>query len=532
MSKKYYLKRGVGLEPLVNQWYAWPYLVAPHTHAMIMNNLHLKIMESYIKNPKMHARAVKDPKMLGGPFLDLPGDRIDIVKALLEKTKEEQKQKLAFADAVKDLDQLLRSEATGFSLEGLYAKIPDVLKGYVELVYDLNSNPSMRFIQRLLFRSPFYNEADQSATLINVTDDDRPFVLSTPRFEELHPMHYRIPFRSEAWDRLFKMKDTPQSLDMVQDFMDANPAVQDQFKDLFTEEPPTHSGRDREDLGDQVRIKYFGHAVVLIETRDVSIMMDPLVSYPIPDTDVPRYTLEDLPEKIDYAILTHNHQDHIMFETLIQIRHKIGTIIVPPTNGQLQDPSVKLILEMTGFKNVVEIDDLETIDVPGGSVTGLPFFGEHGDMAIRCKSGFLIELNGQRIMCAADSNNISPDTYHHIRKLFGPADYMFLGMECQGAPLSWLYGPLLTQPLERRKDQSRRFDGSDAMKGLEMIEAMGSTHAYVYAMGQEPWCCFISSLKYTSESKPIVESDRLVKTCQEKGLVSERLFGRKEILLG
>lgn len=70
------------------------------------------------------------------------------------------------------------------------------------------------------------------------------------------------------------------------------------------------------------------------------------------------------------------------------------------------------------------------------------------------------------------------------------------------------------------------------MKGLEMIEAMGARHAYVYAMGQEPWCCFISSLKYTSESKPIVESDKLVKTCLERGLVSERLFGRKEILIG
>ena len=119
-----------------------------------------------------------------------------------------------------------------------------------------------------------------------------------------------------------------------------------------------------------------------------------------------------------------------------------------------------------------------------------------------------------------------------MKKILGSVDYIFLGMECQGAPLSWLYGPLLTQPLERRKDQSRRFDGSDAMKGLEMIEDMDAKNAYVYAMGQEPWCCFISSLKYTSESKPIVESDKLVKACLEKGRVAERLFGKKEILIG
>ena len=53
---------------------------------------------------------------------------------------------------------------------------------------------------------------------------------------------------------------------------------------------------------------------------------------------------------------------------------------------------------------------------------------------------------------------------------------------------------------------------------------------YVYAMGQEPWCEFISSLKYTDESIPIVESNRLVEECLSRGLIAERLFGEKEIL--
>ena len=54
---------------------------------------------------------------------------------------------------------------------------------------------------------------------------------------------------------------------------------------------------------------------------------------------------------------------------------------------------------------------------------------------------------------------------------------------------------------------------------------------YVYAMGQEPWLNYIMSIKYTDQSRPIVDSNRLIGTCRERGLVAERLFGEKEILL-
>jgi hypothetical protein len=50
-------------------------------------------------------------------------------------------------------------------------------------------------------------------------------------------------------------------------------------------------------------------------------------------------------------------------------------------------------------------------------------------------------------------------------------------------------------------------------------------------MGQEPWLTHIVAIKYTENSTPIVESNKLVAWCKEHGIVSERLFGHKEILL-
>jgi hypothetical protein len=53
----------------------------------------------------------------------------------------------------------------------------------------------------------------------------------------------------------------------------------------------------------------------------------------------------------------------------------------------------------------------------------------------------------------------------------------------------------------------------------------------VYALGQEPWLNYIMSIKYTGESNPITHSNRLMETCQTRGITAERLFGEKEIFL-
>jgi hypothetical protein len=105
-------------------------------------------------------------------------------------------------------------------------------------------------------------------------------------------------------------------------------------------------------------------------------------------------------------------------------------------------------------------------------------------------------------------------------------------MECDGAPMTWLYGPLLTKQLARKMDQSRRFDGSNFEKGLDLVNRTRPKEVYVYAMGQEPWLTYLTSLQYTAESRPIVESNKLVEECRGRGMTSERLYCMKEIFLG
>jgi L-ascorbate metabolism protein UlaG (beta-lactamase superfamily) len=527
-DEQLYLRQSIQVEPLIDHWYAWPHLIPPATAARNIAERHLKIMDSYISAPQVHANAVKNPKMMGGPFIDHKGKRVDEIRALRDRIKKQRAHLLELSSAIGALDAMLRETARGFGLHALYPRVPDILRGYVELVYDLNEHPSFRLVEPLLYRSRYYDRSQQSMMLSIISNDDRPFMLSTPRLESDDSLHLQRPFDDPVVDELFRMKSTPKTWCEIKDTLQVPDSKDELLRSFFTQESPRPYSRYS---GPGVRWRYFGHACILIESNGVSMLFDPVLSYTY-ENGVSRYTYLDLPEMIDYVLITHDHQDHILFETLLQIRHRIKTVVVPRNGGgHLQDPSLKLLLENCGFTNVIELNEMEEIRNGNISITGLPFFGEHADLDIQSKLAWLVKIGQHSMLFAADSCNIEPRLYELLHKECGDVDVLFLGMECDGAPLSWLYGPLLTHPLERAMDESRRLAGSNYEQGMRIIDIFGCREAYVYAMGQEPWLNYIMSIKYTDESRPIVESNRLIKACQERGIVAERLFGEKEILL-
>lgn len=529
-EKLYYLKPNVVIEPLVDRWFAWSHLISPATAAMNISKRHLDILNSYIEAPEIHAEAVKIPSMLGGPFMDLKEERVGDVEKLKAQTEEKQQDMIEFAKAIKQLDLMLKEHATGYSLEPLYEKVPELLKGYVELVYDLNHNPSFRLFEPLLYKSKYYKKASQSIALWITENDERPFVLSTPRLDEENVLHLNLPFDSPGIDELSEMKRNPRSIDYIKNVLEIPEEKMPLFTTFFTEEPFVPYEKY---VGDKVRMRYFGHACILIETKEISVLVDPIISYYGYSSSVEHFSDYDLPETIDYVLITHNHQDHILLETLLPLRHKTKNIIVPATtSGDLQDPNLKYMFNSIGFNNVIEIKDLESLVFNDSKITGIPFIGEHSDLNIQSKMCYQMEIGDFSVLFVADSCNVEPKLYEKVQEQTGDIDIVFLGMECEGAPLSWLYGPLMSEHPARDKDRSRTLSGSNFKRGKALIDVFNPKEAYVYAMGLEPWLEFISSKRYTNQDHPIIESNKLVEYCKSKGITSERLFGEKELLRG
>lgn len=527
---QYYLKPSIKIEPLIWQWYAWPYLIPPTPAACHIVEGHLKMMQSYVQNPQVHAQAVKDPKLLGGPFIDLDGQKVDEVNDLINQTKKDSEKLIKLCEAFKELDRSLQTEAQGDTLEAYYSRIPPPLKGLVELVYDFNNRPSIRLIEPLIYKK-YYSTHHQKVALSNMTSDFRKFTLSTPRLDQEDEVCLNVPFSDPKLDRLFQMREKPENLEEVRENFEIPDSKQQLFQSFFTTTPPQQS-EDRNYQGEGVRVRYFGHACVLVQTKSLSILFDPVISYPLKEGNVPRYTFADLPDQIDYVVITHNHQDHVLFEMLLQLRHKIRHIVFPANQvGFIGDPSVKLILQHTGFSSLIELKEMETINLEDGEIIALPFLGEHSDINIQSKLSYYISLKGNKFLFAADSNNLDPALYEHIFDYVGSIDMLFLGMECDGAPLTWLYGPLLSNPIKRSHDRNRTLSGSNFEKAWSIVKLSNCKEAYIYAMGQEPWLNYLMALKYEPDSVQIVESNKLVQACKEKGIKSERLFGKKEWIL-
>lgn len=529
-SELVYLRPDVKLDALVCRWTAWGQLIAPAQMALNLAYRYLPILRSFVTNPSIHVAASQDPAMTGGNFADLRAADKPLVQALISTTLTQCSPLLQFAEHYRELTAALRERARGASLGDFERSLPPTLAGLVELGYDLAHHPRIRILEELLYESELINTECQELCLHAAPDDQRPFFSNTPLLDRPDRIFLKFPFIDPRTDEISKARLQPQSFSLLAEhLLDGGQDIV-AFREFFTTVPPLRNSPAY--IGEGVRVRYFGHACVLLQSRHVSILIDPTTAQQRNTTDA-QLTLVDLPDHIDYLILSHGHEDHLLPEILLQLRSRVGKVIVPANHcGDLADPSMKLIMQHLGFPAVEALSPLQKILLPDGHLISIPFIGEQGGLDISSKQCVLIELVGHRFVFLVDSVAANPVVHRRIAHLVGKVDVVFVGMECHGAPASWLYGPLMSKSLPRKDDESRRISASNAEEAWSAVHEFGGSQVYVYAMGQEPWVRHLLGLKYEPDSIQITESDRLVARCRAAGIAAERLYGCREMFFG
>ncbi|MBD2895154.1 4-amino-L-phenylalanyl-[CmlP-peptidyl-carrier-protein] 3-hydroxylase [Actinomadura sp. RB99] len=520
-----FLRPNVIIEPLVDRFYVSLNTLAPVQASMNLAYLQVPMLEAYLQAPKVHINSSRDPEMRGGFFVNIDEERSGEVRDLLASIKRDRAAMLRFAEAVSDAEEMVRQQATGFDLTPLYPKLPADLSGLVEVAYDTNNQAQLRYLEPVVYSSELYDEDRQSVQLSIETGIERPFIMSTPRLPGPDVLDLHLPFRHPGLEELFGARLAPTTLGRLRDALELDDEQSAFLAGLLCDAPDLAPSRH---VDDGARIRYFGHASLVMQTPEAAVVTDPWVS--ADSTAAGRYTYRDLPDHIDLVLLTHGHQDHVVPETLMQLRGRVGTVVVPRSSrGNLSDPSLALYLTRLGLP-VVEVDDYAQVDFPGGSVIATPFLGEHADLDIRAKSTYCVRLGGRTVFVGADSSGIDPALYRNIRAHVGPVDVAFLGMECAGAPLTWVYQALLTRPMTKKMSDSRTMSGSNAEQAGAIVTELGADEAYVYAMGEEDWLVgHVMATSYNEDSFQLKQVAEFMNWCADNGVKADHLYGQHEI---
>jgi L-ascorbate metabolism protein UlaG (beta-lactamase superfamily) len=526
-EKTMYLRPDANVELLCARWHAWQHTMSPLQHAMNLAYRQIPLLESFIENPAVHVAHSADPALLGGPFVDLPASKVGEVAALLETTKQRCGNLLELAAGFREVNALLAAKGKGYSLDALYDTLPEVLRGVVEFSYDLNNAPVLKIREEMMKGDARFACNFREVALTRVEDTKRNFFINTPKMPEAEDVTLPIEFDSPALQALAASRLHPVNLQELSTQLGLSGDTE-RLAPFFTSEAPVRHEPDYQGPG--VRVRYFGHACVEVQSASTSVLIDPRFAFD-KSSDLATLTYNDLPDQVDCVFISHAHQDHFCPETLSQLRGRVGRVLVPRNNrGSPCDPSMKLTLQELGFRDVEALDDLQVVNIPGGHIVSIPFPGEHCGLEILSKHCALVVLEGVRILFLVDSDAVDPALYTLLKRHIGHVDAMFVGMECNGAPASWLYGPLLQKAMTRRDDESRRGNGSNCERAWRIIEEIGCQKIYVYAMGMEPWNNHLLGLEYSADSIQIMESNALVERCRANGLHAERFRGCREFL--
>jgi len=220
---------------------------------------------------------------------------------------------------------------------------------------------------------------------------------------------------------------------------------------------------------------WFGHSSYLLQTGGIRILVDPVfsgaaspvsfINKPFKGTDI--YKPEDMPD-IDYLIISHDHWDHLDYNTVMALKDRTNKIIC--------GLGVGAHFEYWGFdKNkIVELDWNNNAEFEDGfTVHCLParhFSGRGLSPNQSLWSSFLLETPSRKIYVGGDSGY---DTHFaDIGNQFADIDLAIL--ENGQYDKDWRYIHLLPEQI------------LPAFKDLK-AKRLFTVHHSKYALGNHPW---------------------------------------------
>lgn len=183
---------------------------------------------------------------------------------------------------------------------------------------------------------------------------------------------------------------------------------------------------------EQTKIIWFGHSTVLLEIEGKRVLLDPMFSRspaPFPLFGTKRYSetlpmeIADLP-LIDAVVLSHDHYDHLDYDSIMKLKGKVSQFYVPLGVGShLEKWGIdKEKIREHDWWDESEFEGLRIVSTPARHFSGRSLF----DRDATLWSSWAIIGKQSRIYFSGDSG-YGPH-FEQIGKKYGPFDLTL--MEC------------------------------------------------------------------------------------------------------
>ena len=230
-----------------------------------------------------------------------------------------------------------------------------------------------------------------------------------------------------------KFRNTHHTPDLTEGYSFSGILYDQLFKDHPRRNPAAIIPSKKADLhhlpADAEVLVWFGHSSYFIQTEGKRILVDPVFSgsaSPVPWTvqaykGTDRYTIDDLPH-IDYLLISHDHYDHLDYETITKLKNKVAKVIC--------GLGVGAHFEHWGYAadKVIESDWNNTISLDGGikihTTPARHFSGRGFTRNNTLWMSYVLQTPKTKIFIGGDSGY---DTHFaEIGKKYGPIDLAIL----------------------------------------------------------------------------------------------------------
>jgi L-ascorbate metabolism protein UlaG (beta-lactamase superfamily) len=265
-----------------------------------------------------------------------------------------------------------------------------------------------------------------------------------PSGSRLERIHASPNFRNGSFQNLVEtpmMADNVSYVKLMREFfskgvdrepLNALPAVKYDLKNL--QEEPTS-------------VTWFGHSSYFIRMKGKNILVDPVFSRrasPVQYAGVKSfngtvsYSANDFPQ-IDIVIISHDHYDHLDYNTIVDLQHKAKLFCTPLGVGSHLEhwgiPANK-IREYDWWENEIFGDGLELIATPARHFSGRGFRRNK-----TLWSSFVLRSSTERIFIGGDSGYDT--SFEEIGRKYGPFDMAIL--ECGQYDAKWPFIHMLPE---------------------------------------------------------------------------------------